>query len=70
MQAEIEEALPAAGNAGTLSGNPVVQELRKLCEEVETIKAEREVIEKELKEAKFDMCECSGQKLGNDNKMK
>lgn len=33
----------------------MVKELRKLCEEVETIKAEREVIENEIKEAKFDM---------------
>nr|KAG5695062.1 hypothetical protein BaRGS_032555 [Batillaria attramentaria] len=53
--AELEQSLPAAGNAGALQGNPVVQELRKLCEEVETIKAEREVIENEIKEAKFDM---------------
>lgn len=33
----------------------MVQKLRKLMEEVETIKAEREVIENEFKEAKFDM---------------
>ena len=65
LQAEIEQALPAAGNAGALQGSPVVQELRKLCEEVETIKAEREVIENELKEAKFDMCKYCMQKLGD-----
>ncbi|XP_076437173.1 programmed cell death 6-interacting protein-like isoform X2 [Babylonia areolata] len=53
--AEIEQALPAAGNAGALQGNPIVQELRQMCEQVETIKAEREVIENELKNAQFDM---------------
>ena len=30
-------------------------ELRKLCEKVETIKAEREVIESELREKTYDM---------------
>lgn len=31
-----------------------------MCEEVETLKAEREVMENEIKEAKFDMgmCRC------------
>ncbi|XP_025081539.1 programmed cell death 6-interacting protein-like isoform X2 [Pomacea canaliculata] len=52
---ELEKSLPAAGNVGALQGSAVVKELRKLCEEVETIKAEREVIENEIKEAKFDM---------------
>ncbi|XP_053408218.1 programmed cell death 6-interacting protein-like isoform X3 [Mercenaria mercenaria] len=52
---EIEKALPSAGKSGSLSGNPVVQDLKKMMEEVEAIKAEREVIENELKESKFDM---------------
>ncbi|KAK7092226.1 programmed cell death 6-interacting protein-like isoform X2 [Littorina saxatilis] len=52
---ELEKALPEAGNTGSLQSSPVVRELRQLCEEVETVKAEREVIETELKDAKFDM---------------
>lgn len=33
----------------------VVRELRKLCEQVDTLKVEREVIDNELKTAKCDM---------------
>lgn len=55
LQHEIEKSLPSAGGNGGLAGNPVVKELKKMMEEVEAIKAEREVIENELKEAKFDM---------------
>ena len=33
----------------------MVVELKKLCEKVETIKAEREVIESELREKTYDM---------------
>ena len=57
LQAELEQALPAAGNAGSLQSSPVVQDLRQLCEQVETLKAEREATENELKNAQFDMCE-------------
>ncbi|KAL4229283.1 Rhophilin [Mactra antiquata] len=52
---EIEKSLPSAGSGGQLAGNPVVQDLKKMMEEVEGLKAEREVIENELKETKFDM---------------
>ena len=34
-------------------------ELKQLCEQVETIKAERDVIETEIKDAKCDMSKCS-----------
>ncbi|KAH3730794.1 hypothetical protein DPMN_056792 [Dreissena polymorpha] len=51
---EIERSLPSGGGGG-LAGNPHVKELKKMMEEVEAIKAEREVIETELKESKFDM---------------
>ena len=55
FQAEIEKALPSSSPVASLKGSPVVQELTKLVEEVETIKAEREVIEREIKEAKSDL---------------
>lgn len=55
FQGEIEKALPSGGGAHASESSGVVQKLRKLMEEVETIKAEREVIENEFKEAKFDM---------------
>lgn len=63
FQGEIEKALPSGGGAHASESSGVVQKLRKLMEEVETIKAEREVIENEFKEAKFDMsnvecCKC------------
>ncbi|XP_052804277.1 programmed cell death 6-interacting protein-like isoform X2 [Mya arenaria] len=51
---EIEKALPSGGG-GSSASNPAAKELRKMMEEVESIKAEREVIESELREAKFDM---------------
>lgn len=40
---EIEKALPSGGGAHASESSGVVQKLRKLMEEVETIKAEREV---------------------------
>ena len=58
FQHEIEKALPSAGNSGSVSGNPIVNDLKKMMEEVEALKAEREVIENELKESKFDMGKC------------
>ena len=54
LQHEIEKSLPSGGSSGQ-SANPVIQELKKMMEEVEGIKAEREVIESELKESNFDM---------------
>ena len=55
FQHEIESSLPSAGTSGSISSLPIVKDLRKMMEEVESIKAEREVIENELKESKFDM---------------
>lgn len=55
LQADIEKSLPSGGGAQASEGSGAVQRLRKLMEEVETIKAEREVMENELKDAKFDM---------------
>lgn len=52
----MEKGLPSAGSSGSLSNNSAVQQLKKMMEEVETIKAEREVIENQIKEATFDMC--------------
>nr|XP_023015780.1 programmed cell death 6-interacting protein [Leptinotarsa decemlineata] len=50
----IESALPS-GNSGSVGNSSAVQTLRQLMEEVETIKAERETIESELKSATTDM---------------
>jgi len=52
--------LPSASPVAALQGSPVVQELRQLMEQVETIKAERDVIENEIKEAKCDLCKETG----------
>ncbi|XP_078334645.1 programmed cell death 6-interacting protein-like isoform X3 [Crassostrea virginica] len=52
---DIEKALPSGGGAHASEGSGVVKKLRQLMEQVETIKAEREVVENEFKEAKFDM---------------
>ncbi|XP_012936236.1 programmed cell death 6-interacting protein [Aplysia californica] len=52
---DIESALPAASAAASMQNSDVVKTLRDLIEQVSTIKAERDVIESELKEAKFDM---------------
>ena len=56
LQTEIESSIPAASPIAALKNSPVVQEMRKLMEQVESLKAEREVIESELKEKKYDMC--------------
>ncbi|XP_037945871.1 programmed cell death 6-interacting protein-like [Teleopsis dalmanni] len=51
---QINQAVPSAN--GTVDPNcPSVQKLRALMESVETIKAERDAIESELKGATFDM---------------
>ncbi|XP_049821414.1 programmed cell death 6-interacting protein isoform X2 [Aethina tumida] len=52
--AEIEAALPH-GPSGNVENSSAVVALRQLMEEVETIKAERDVIESELKSATTDM---------------
>ncbi|XP_059160822.1 programmed cell death 6-interacting protein-like isoform X2 [Physella acuta] len=52
---ELEAALPAASAAASLQNSPVVKHLRELLEQVNTIKAERDVIESEIKDAKFDI---------------
>ncbi|KAK0059367.1 programmed cell death 6-interacting protein [Biomphalaria pfeifferi] len=54
-KAELETALPAASAAGSLQNSAVVKKLRDLIEQVNTIKAERDVIEVEVKDAKCDM---------------
>eukprot|EP00106_Octopus_bimaculoides_P008985 XP_014776427.1 PREDICTED: programmed cell death 6-interacting protein-like [Octopus bimaculoides] len=52
---EIKSSLPSANPTAALQDSNVVQELRKLMEQVETIKAEREAIEREIKDATFDI---------------
>ncbi|XP_029637288.1 programmed cell death 6-interacting protein isoform X4 [Octopus sinensis] len=55
QEKEIKSSLPSANPTAALQDSNVVQELRKLMEQVETIKAEREVIEREIKDATFDI---------------
>lgn len=55
-QAELENACPAS-SGGNISNCSSVAELRRLMESVDTIKAEREVIESELKSATVDLKE-------------
>ena len=55
MQGELEKSLPSGGAAGGLVNHQAVKNLKVFMEEVETVKAEREVIEKEIKDATFDM---------------
>jgi programmed cell death 6-interacting protein len=50
---ELHQAIPAG--AGCVSNSPAVSKLRELMEAVETVKAERDVIEAELKSATVDM---------------
>ncbi|XP_044258227.1 programmed cell death 6-interacting protein [Tribolium madens] len=52
--AELQAAVPQ-GSSGTVTNSSAVNTLRQLMEEVETIKAERDVIESELKNTNFDM---------------
>lgn len=53
-QSDLESACPAS-SGGNISNCASVQELRRLMETVDTIKAEREVIESELKSATVDL---------------
>lgn len=55
FQGEIEKVFFFGGGVYVLESSGVVQKFRKLMEEVEIIKVEREVIENEFKEVKFDM---------------
>lgn len=55
-QAELAAALPSGGlQSSGANASPAVQELRKLMEEVDTIKAERETIQEDLKNSQDDM---------------
>lgn len=53
---ELQTACPSGGGCNA-SNSPSVQELRRLMDSVDTIKAEREVIESELKSATIDLKE-------------
>ncbi|XP_077996872.1 programmed cell death 6-interacting protein-like [Glandiceps talaboti] len=52
---DLAKALPTAGPTATAQGSAAVNELTKLMEQVQTIKAERDVIEQELKDTTVDM---------------
>ncbi len=41
-----------------MQNSPTVKELQALMEQVETLKAEQDVIKNKIKEAKFDPSEC------------
>lgn len=59
FKAELTAAIPKVGTASSSSAStPAVQELRKLMEQVDTIKAERDTLEKDLKVQQDDMGEC------------
>ena len=60
LQKDLGVALPAASAAAALKDNPAVQSLRSLMKQVESIKAEREVTEAELKNTKCDMSKSLG----------
>lgn len=56
LQAELSAAIPKVGAASSSSASsPAVQELRKLMEQVDTIKAERDAMEQDLKVQQDDM---------------
>lgn len=55
-ESELENACPV-GTCGNISNSSSIHELRRLMENVDTIKAEREVIESELKSATVDLKE-------------
>ena len=52
---ELALAIPSGSISSVLSGNPVIEELKGLCEQAETIKAERDVIESELRNSETNM---------------
>ena len=58
LQAELSAAIPKVGAASSSSASsPAVKELRKLMEQVETVKAERDAMEQDLKVQQDDMGE-------------
>lgn len=52
---DLQGSIPSANPTKALQSSPVVQRLRTLMEQVETIKAERDVIEAEFKNANIDI---------------
>lgn len=64
-QAAIESALPS-GSGGNVANCSSAQRLRQLMESVETVKAERDAIESELKSATIDMKDQFLQALAQD----
>ena len=61
----LESAIPSGGSSNT-SGLPIAQKLREQLEDVETIKAERAVIESEIKGTKPDMKSVFGKTFTQD----
>ncbi|KAK7601370.1 hypothetical protein V9T40_008811 [Parthenolecanium corni] len=51
----IEKALPSGSSCGNMQNTSAISNLKRLLEEVETIKAERDAIESELKSVTVDM---------------
>ncbi|KAG1648906.1 Programmed cell death 6-interacting protein [Nymphon striatum] len=51
----LKSLIPASNPTANLSNNPKAQKLKSLMEQVESIKAERDVIESEIKSATTDM---------------
>lgn len=67
LQAELSSAIPKVGAASSSSASsPAVKELRKLMEQVETIKAERDAMEQDLKVQQDDMGEYGNVKSDQD----
>ncbi|KAL1132118.1 hypothetical protein AAG570_010076 [Ranatra chinensis] len=62
----MKAALPKCGNQGGSSNTPACQRLRQLMEEVETLKAERDSIECELKSPTTDIKETFLNSLSNE----
>ncbi|XP_069122186.1 LOW QUALITY PROTEIN: programmed cell death 6-interacting protein-like [Argopecten irradians] len=54
-QADLERSIPSSGGGSGQQSSQAIQSLRQMMEEVETMKAERDVMESEIKDATFDM---------------
>ena len=54
-QGSLKSGLPSVDPASSPKDNDVVRELKMLCEQAATLKAEREVMEVEIKDAIFDI---------------
>lgn len=63
---QLQNAVPRGSTAGNVSNASAAETLRQLMEEVETVKAERDVIESELKSATLDMKDTFLQALSKD----